>query len=81
VPTFPSSPDHIIVPLTSRLTNLAPGEFALADWSGAGLNVTTAVKRGIYTVHASLIVKTVGQLSTSDVAALSQTLRLCLQLS
>jgi hypothetical protein len=29
-----------------------------------GLNVPTAVKRGIYTIHPSLIVKLIGQLST-----------------
>jgi len=40
------SQDSFVVPLTSRLTALQPGEFALADWEKAGLNVPTAVKRG-----------------------------------
>ena len=51
------SQDSFVVPLTSRLTALQAGEFALADWEKAGLNVPTAVKRGIYTIHPSLIVK------------------------
>src|SRR5262245_16232730 len=44
------SRDVIIVPLTSRVSGLLAGEFALADWQQAGLNVPSAVKRGLYTV-------------------------------
>ena len=51
------SQDNFIVPLTSRLHNLMPGEFALQDWKEAGLNVATAAKRGIYTVHPDLMIK------------------------
>jgi hypothetical protein len=29
------------------------GEFSLADWQGAGLNVASVVKRGLYTIHES----------------------------
>jgi mRNA interferase MazF len=43
-----SSQDCIIVPLTSRLAALQAGEFALEDWAKEGLNVQTAVKRGIF---------------------------------
>jgi mRNA interferase MazF len=60
------SQDSFVVPLTSRLTTLQPGEFILADWQTAGLNVPSAVKRGIYTIHASLIAKVVGHLSAKD---------------
>ena len=81
VTRFAGSPDHIIVPLTSRVTNLAAGDFALADWSGAGLHVATAVKRGIYTVHASLILKSIGSLNTSDATTLEASLRLWLNIS
>lgn len=69
------SHDNLIVSLTSRTSALLPGEFVLADWAGAGLNVATAVKRGIYTVHPSLVVKTVGQLSAQDLQKLEQSLR------
>ncbi len=80
VGSFAGSPDHIVVPLTSRVSNLAAGEFVLADWTSAGLHVATAVKRGIYTVHASLIVKSIGQLPTADASRLETSLRLWLQL-
>ena len=45
------SQDVIIVPLTSKLSPLLAGEFALADWRAAGLNVASAAKRGLYTIH------------------------------
>jgi len=54
------SKDSLIVPLTSRTTGLLPGEFLLSEWKAAGLNVPTAVKRGLYTVHESLIIKLIG---------------------
>jgi hypothetical protein len=41
-----TSQDVIIVPLTSKVSALLAGEFVLADWRGAGLNVASAVKRG-----------------------------------
>lgn len=70
-----SSQDSFIVPLTSQLVTLLAGEFALADWSKAGLNVPTAVKRGIYTIHPSLIVKFIGKLSAKDSQSLESSLR------
>ena len=41
------SQDVLIVPLTSRTAALLAGEFVLVGWREAGLNVETAVKRGI----------------------------------
>jgi len=69
------SEDSLIVPLTSRTDSLRAGEFVLADWAAAGLNVPSAVKRGIYTVHSSLILKLVGQLSPRDSQDLERSLR------
>lgn len=69
------SQDIMIVPLTSKTASLLEGEFVLAEWSTAGLNVTTAVKRGLYTVHESLVVTTIGQLADSDAERLDQSLR------
>lgn len=69
------SEDSLIVPLTSRTTALLPNEFLLQDWAAAGLNVPTTVKRGIYTVHQSLIVKMVGHLSAEDAERIQQALR------
>jgi mRNA interferase MazF len=51
------------------------GEFVLSEWAAAGLNVATAVKRGVYTVHESLVVKVIGQLVNADVEQLEQSLR------
>lgn len=61
-----SSQDVIIVALTSQLAHLLSGEFALTDWQGAGLNVPSAAKRGLFTVHQKLIVKSIGKLSEGD---------------
>jgi mRNA interferase MazF len=67
--------DCLIVPLTSRTINLHMGEFVLADWQAAGLNLPSAVKHGIYTVHGSLVLKSVGHLSTRDTRQVEQSLR------
>jgi len=69
------SEDVFIVPLTSKTISLLPGEFVLVYWSDAGLNVATAVKRGVYTVNKNLIIKKVGKLSTSDTKSLESSLR------
>jgi len=69
------SQDIFITPLTSKTSSLLPGEFILSDWATAGLNVTTAVKRGIYTVHESLVIKNVGSLSDKDAEQLEQSLK------
>jgi mRNA interferase MazF len=69
------SHDILIVPLTSRISSLLAGEFVLSDWAGAGLNVPTAVKRGVYTIHQSLVIKLVGQLVPPDAHQLDQSLR------
>lgn len=69
------SQDIFIVPLTSRTASLLAGEFLLADWTAAGLNVPTAVKRGLYTVYQGLILKTVGRLTQRDVEQVERSLR------
>ena len=69
------SQDVLIVPLTSKTTSLLPGEFVLSDWAASGLNVASAVKRGIFTVHQSLVIKRVGTLRPSDVAQVESALR------
>ena len=70
-----SSQDILIVPLTSKTGFLLDGEFVLDDWMAAGLNVVTAVKRGIYTINGSLVIKTVGKLADVDIETLEQSLR------
>jgi mRNA interferase MazF len=69
------SQDVFIVPLTSRMTSLLAGEFVLTGWAAAGLNVPTAVKRGLYTVHETLIIKPIGRLTRADAEQVERSLR------
>jgi len=70
-----TSQDVLIVPLTSKTTGLLAGEFVLTDWKGAGLNVETAAKRGIFTIQEKLVLKRVGRLVTKDAEKLAASLR------
>ena len=70
-----SSQDILITPLTSKTGSLLEGEFVLSEWRAAGLNVVTAVKRGVYTVHESLVIKVIGKLADPDLEMLDQSLR------
>lgn len=69
------SQDLLIVPLTSKTDRLQPGEFAMQDWQAAGLNVPSAVKRGVFTIQQSLVLRTVGSISTADERELERSLR------
>jgi mRNA interferase MazF len=69
------SQDILITPLTSKVRSLLEGEFVLAEWSTSGLNVSTAIKRGLYTVHESLVIKVIGKLADVDAEQLEQSLR------
>lgn len=73
-PAHPSD-DLVLAALTSRTTGLLPGEFALTEWKQAGLNVPTAAKRGIFTLHRKLVLRTVGQLRPQDSKKLEEALR------
>ena len=75
------SHDLLIVPITSRLTGLLPGEFVINDWKSAGLNVPSAIKRGIYTIESSLVQKVIGQLEVGDGTQLDTALRMWLLLT
>ncbi len=70
-----ASRDVFVVPLTSRVDGLLEGEFVLADWRRAGLNVRTALKRGLYTIHESVIIKIIGTLTSRDAQRLVESLR------
>lgn len=63
------------MPLTSKTGGLLAGEFVLTEWKKAGLNIETAVKRGIYTVQETLVSKRVGKLEDEDAKRLEQSLR------
>lgn len=69
------SQDVFVVPLTSKTDVLLAGEFVINDWKGAGLNVISAVKRGLFTIHQDLIIKSVGSLAAQDASDLEHSLR------
>lgn len=69
------SQDIFITPLTSKTSSLLAGKFVLFEWAASGLNVATAVKRGVYTVNESLVIKVIGQLVKVDADQLEQSLR------
>jgi mRNA interferase MazF len=70
-----TSQDLLITLLTSKTGSLLVGEFVLAEWSTVGLNVLTALKRGIYMVHQRLVVKRLGKLGDADAAQLVKSLQ------
>ncbi len=70
-----TSQDLFVVALTSKTSGLLSGEFVLADWNLAGLNVETAVKRGIFTIKQTLVKMRVGKLSDADAEQLEKSLR------
>lgn len=69
------SQDILITPLTSKTGKLLDGEFVLSEWAAAGLNVVTAAKRGVYTIHENLVLKVIGKLANPDAERLEQSLR------
>ncbi|MEK6281508.1 MAG: type II toxin-antitoxin system PemK/MazF family toxin [Acidobacteriota bacterium] len=70
-----ASQDLFVISLTSRTARLLTGEFVLREWKNSGLNVASAVKRGLFTIHESLIVKSIGTLSKSDAGLVDDSLR------
>ncbi len=75
-----TSQDLFVVALTSKTNNLLVGEFVLTEWKKAGLNVETAVKRGIFTIKETLVRKRVGKLEDADAEKLEKSLRAWLDL-
>ncbi|HYJ89488.1 MAG TPA: type II toxin-antitoxin system PemK/MazF family toxin [Pyrinomonadaceae bacterium] len=75
VSTSHVSQDVFLVPLTSKIDSLLAGEFVLKDWKGAGLNIASAVKRGLLTIHQTLILKNIGKVSSEDAGELERSLR------
>ena len=69
------SRDLFIVALTSKTQSLLSGEFVLSEWQNSGLNVVTAIKRGVFTIHEKLVLKRVGELDGTDATDLEKSLR------
>ena len=74
------SADLIFVPLTSRVHKMLSGEFVLADYRGAGLNVPTAVKRGLHSLESRFVIQPVGRMTPIDLAELDRALAYWLDL-
>jgi mRNA-degrading endonuclease toxin of MazEF toxin-antitoxin module len=75
VSTTHKSQDVFVVPITSKTSALLAGEFVMADWRGVALNVVSAIKRGLFTIHRDLTLKTLGTISPADDTELTQSLR------
>lgn len=75
-----SSQDLLVVALTSKTSNLRSGEFVLSDWSSAGLNIESSVKRSVFTIQEKLVLRSLGTLSKNDVSELDQSLKFWLGL-
>jgi mRNA interferase MazF len=69
--------DIFVVPISSQLQNV---DWALLDWTSAGLNVPCGIKSQLATVEARLVLKTVGVLSIRDLAMCQNRLRAWLRL-
>lgn len=77
---FIDSDDLILVPLTSKIHNLKHGEFILENSYKSGLNIASAVKRGIITIDSKLILKKVGYLYKQDIKNLQKSIKLWLNI-
>lgn len=66
------SDDLFVVPISSQLQNV---DVLLNDWHAAGLNVACGIKSQIATIEARLVLRSVGNLSQGDSAALERALR------
>jgi mRNA interferase MazF len=52
----------------------------LTNWKAVGLNVPSAVKRGLFTIQDSLVIKALGNLTKADAEQLETSLKLWLGL-
>ena len=75
ISTAHPSQDVLIVPLTSKTDRLQPEEFVMQEWKSAGLNVPSAVKPGVFTIHQNLVIAMVGSISAADTRTLESSLR------
>ena len=67
------------VPVTSKIDSLETHEFVF-DWEQAGLNVASAVKRGLVLIQPSLVLKRIGKISPADFSTLQDCISLWLEL-
>ncbi len=75
------SVDLFLLPLTSQIENLQPGEFLIQNWREAGLLFPSAIKRGLFTLETTCVIRRLGCLSRSDMDQLDRSLGLWLGLA
>ena len=74
-------PDLILAAITSKLTGaVGPLDYILLDWQQAGLRQPSALKPVLFTLDPGRVLHPIGVLSTRDLAAVEQKLRLALDL-
>jgi mRNA interferase MazF len=69
------SNDELLIPLSSRISALSPGEFILTDWKPAGLNVPSKVRRFVLTIDRAHVGRRLGRLSDSSLRRLDAALK------
>jgi len=75
------TPDIVIASITGNLTALPhPGDRRLTDWNAAGLLRPSLAQSKLATIERTLIKRTLGTLTATDLAALEQGLREALDL-
>lgn len=75
------TPDIVIASITGNLAALPhPGDHRLADWNAAGLLRPSLAQSKLATIERTLIKRTLGRLTATDLAALEQGLREALDL-
>jgi mRNA interferase MazF len=74
-------PDVMLAALTSNISAaIGSLDYILQDWTAAGLRFPTAYKPVLVTLEPSLIVHSIGNLSSRDLAEIQTRLRLALDL-
>lgn len=73
--------DLFLLPITSQIEHLQPGEFVIQNWKEAGLLFPSALKRGLFTLDADCVFRRLGRPSQLDLQKLDRTLLLWLGLS
>jgi len=74
-------PDLILAAITSKVTTaIGPLDYILLDWRQAGLRQPTALKPVLFTLDPARVLHPIGALTSRDLAAVEQKLRLALQL-
>src|SRR3954463_12822278 len=71
-----ASKDLLVVGVSSAISNMLPGEFAIRFWRESGLIHASFVKRAVATVTEALVRKRLGQLRPGDLDQVDSALRL-----